>query len=84
MADEKQADKKKSPVLPTCYGVSVSELTLKNFNARKLAAACENCGNAKKERKSLSEPRFNQAFPVSGCCAVLDCPINKVPKDKRQ
>lgn len=83
MADEKQTDKKKGSALPTCYGVPVTELMLKNFNARKLAAACESCGNTKRERKSLSEPRFIQAFPVSGCCSVLDCPINKVPKDKR-
>lgn len=83
MDEKKETTAKKAKVLPTCYGVPVTDLTSKNFTRRKLMDACGQCSNLKAERASLNESRFIHAFSVSGCCAVIACPVNKVPTDKR-
>jgi hypothetical protein len=81
--DGKTADPKKTVPLPTAYGVPVSELTSKDFSRRKLMDACNNCSNVKAALKRHNEPRFLNAFLKSGACAVVECPVNQVPKEKR-
>lgn len=69
--------------LPTAYGVPVNQLTSKKFTRRQLSAACDNCTNVKKKIARPGESRFVSAFPGSGHCAVIGCPVNQVPPAKR-
>lgn len=82
-AKEIKTSASQKAALPVAYGVPVSELTSRDFTRGKLRDACNHCSNVKAKLALHNEPRFIRAFPASGACAVVECPVNQVPKEKR-